>query len=181
VTTSTRRTPVPRVRIVQLDAATLTALAEGDLAAANRTSPVELTAYFVDPAWRGTWRYRSRQVVHDPVSADWVTGVIYDEERQLAVGRAGFHGPPDAEGMVEVGYAVDPAHRRRGYARAALEVMLARAAADARVRVVRASVSPDNDPSNRLIAGYGFDAVGEQWDDEDGLEIVHELPVTEIR
>jgi ribosomal-protein-alanine N-acetyltransferase len=38
---------------------------------------------------------------------------MVDAERGVAVGRAGFHGPPDADGMVEVGYAVDPAFRRR--------------------------------------------------------------------
>ena len=41
-------------------------------------------------------------------------------EDLLVVGRAGFHGPPDAGGMVEVGYAVDPDFRRRGNAIAAL-------------------------------------------------------------
>jgi RimJ/RimL family protein N-acetyltransferase len=57
---------------------------------------------------------RSRQVEEHPASAAWVTGVIWDEQQQLAVGRAGYHGPPDPSGMVEIGYAVDPAYRRRG-------------------------------------------------------------------
>ncbi|NYD41788.1 hypothetical protein [Nocardioides panaciterrulae] len=35
-------TPLPRVRIVRLDAATLAALADGDLARAELTSPVPL-------------------------------------------------------------------------------------------------------------------------------------------
>ena len=60
-------------------------------------------------------------------------------------------------------------------ARAALEALLARAAADPAVRVVRASIRPDNVASCALVARYGFVAVGEQWDDEDGLEIVYEV------
>ncbi|WP_394771571.1 GNAT family N-acetyltransferase [Lacisediminihabitans sp.] len=71
-------------------------------------------------------------------------------------------------------YRIDPAHRRRGYARSALEILLATARADSRVSVVRATVSPDNTASRALIDQYGFREVGEQWDDEDGLEVILE-------
>jgi RimJ/RimL family protein N-acetyltransferase len=103
-------------------------------------------------------------VEQDPASAAWVTGVIWDERRQVAVGRAGYHGPPDRSGMVEIGYAVDPAYRRRGYARAALEALLRRAAREPRVRTVRAAISPGNVASCRLASQYGFAEAGRQWD-----------------
>ena len=111
-----RRSP-RHVRIVHLPAPAFRALADGDLAAANAVSPVPLSEYFVSPEWRSTWRMRSGQVEQDPASAGWVTGVIWDEQRQVAVGRAGYHGPPDHSGMVEIGYAVDPACRRPRSAR----------------------------------------------------------------
>jgi hypothetical protein len=41
---------------------------------------------------------RSEQVDQDPASSAWVTGVIWDEQEQVAVGRAGYHGPPDDPG-----------------------------------------------------------------------------------
>lgn len=166
----------PHVRIVHLTGPVFRALAEGDLAAANAVSPVAVSDYFVGPEWVGVWRMRSRQVEEDPASAAWVTGVIWDEQRQLAVGRAGYHGPPDSAGMVEIGYAVDPVHRRRGYARAALEALLRRAADEPRVRTVRVTISPANLASYQLVAQYGFVEVGEQWDEEDGLEIIYEVP-----
>jgi RimJ/RimL family protein N-acetyltransferase len=115
-------------------------------------------------------------VVDDPSSAAWVTGAIWDTETDVVVGRAGFHGPPDDDGMVEVGYSVDPACRRRGYAKAALASMLERAAADPAITVVRVSVSPGNVASLGLIAQFGFVQVGDQWDDDDGLELVFEVP-----
>jgi RimJ/RimL family protein N-acetyltransferase len=77
--------------------------------------------------------------------------------------------------MVEIGYGVDPAHRRRGYARAALEALLQRAATEPQVVTVRVTISPDNVASYRLTSQYGFTEVGEQWDDEDGLEIIYEV------
>src|SRR5579859_5804185 len=169
-----RRSP-RQVRIVHLPAPAFRLLADGELAAANAVSPVPLSEYFVSPEWRGTWRVRSEQVEQDPASAAWVTGVIWDEQQQVAVGRAGYHGPPDRSGMVEIGYAVDPAYRRRGYARAALEALLQRAAREPQVRTVRVTISPDNVASYQLASQYGFTEIGEQWDDEDGLEIIYEV------
>jgi len=169
--------PRPRqhVRVVHLTASVFRALVNGDLAAANAVSPVPLSAYFAGPEWRGVWQMRSKQVEEDPASAAWVTGVIWDERQQLAVGRAGYHGPPDSSGMVEIGYAVDPAYRRRGYARAALEALLQRAAREPQVRTVRVTISPDNVASYQLASQYGFIEVGEHWDDEDGLGIIYEV------
>jgi RimJ/RimL family protein N-acetyltransferase len=167
----------PRVRIVHLSTQVLAALAAGDLAAANRASPVLLTPWLVSHEAIGTWRYRTSQVADTPADLAWVTGVIWDVDREVVVGKAGFHGAPDADGMVEVGYAVDPAERRRGYARAALMAMLDRARAEPSVRTLRATVSPDNAASLGLIAQLPFVEVGEQWDEEDGLETIYELPV----
>jgi RimJ/RimL family protein N-acetyltransferase len=169
------------VRIVHLPASAFHALASGDLAAANAVSPVPLSEYFVSSEWRGTWRRRSQQVEQDPASAAWVTGVIWDEQQRVSVGRAGYHGPPDQSGMVEIGYAVDPAYRRRGYARAALETLLRRAAHEPRVKTVRVTISPDNAASYALASQYGFVKTGEQWDEEDGLEIIYEVAASRYR
>ena len=166
----------PTVELVELPVDAIHALAAGDLAAANSGSPVALTPNFVGPDWAGVWAMRSAQVRADPVSAGWITRVVVDAETGLAVGRAGFHGPPDENGMVEVGYAVDPAYRRRGYARAALVALLDRAAREPAVSIVRATITPDNAASRALVAQYGFVEVGEQWDDEDGLETIFEVP-----
>ena len=174
-----RRTP--HVRIVHLTARVFRALADGDLATANAIGPVPLSAYFAGPDWRGVWQRRSKQVEQDAASAAWVTGVIWDEQHQVAVGRAGYHGPPDPSGMVEIGYAVDPAYRRRGYARAALEALLQRAAREPQVHTVRTTISPDNVASCQLASQYGFAEVGEQWDDEDGLEIIYEVDARQCR
>jgi len=164
----------PRVSLVQLPLETIQALAAGDLGTANAYVPIRLTPYFVQADQRGTWAMRAQQIKADPAAAAWVTGVIWARDIKIPVGRAGFHGPPDERGMVEIGYSVDPAYRRRGYARAAFEALLMRANREPSVRVVRVSIAPDNTASMAVVAPYGFVKVGEQWDDEDGLEFVYE-------
>lgn len=164
-----------QIEILQLPPAALHALAAGDLPSAVRASGLPLTHFFVDASDSGVWRRRSRQIVEDPSCEPWITGVIWDAELRIPVGRAGYHGPPDAAGMVEIGYSVDMTHRRQGYARAALEALLDRAAREPDVVTVRATIRPDNSPSSSLVLQYGFVEVGEQWDDEDGLETIYEV------
>ena len=98
--------------------------------------------------------------------------VTNDED--VTVGHAGFHGAPTRDGMVEVAYTVVPEQRGHGYAAAALGALLTRAATDAGVRTVRATISPDNAASLHIVRAANFVEVGEQWDDEDGLELVFE-------
>ncbi|MGV8965058.1 MAG: GNAT family N-acetyltransferase [Cellulomonas sp.] len=171
--------PSRHVELVELPPAAIHALAAGDLALANRCAPITLTRYFVDGADASVWRYRSGQLVADPSCAGWITRAIWDVDASEAVGRAGYHGPPDETGMVEIGYAVDPGRRRQGFARAALEVLLDRAAREPSVRTARVTIGPDNTASRLLVQQYGFDEVGEQWDDEDGLEIIFEVAAGE--
>ena len=44
-------------------------------------------------------------------------------------------------------------------------------------RTLRATISPDNEASLALIRQYPFVHNGEQWDEEDGLELIYELAV----
>ena len=110
----------------------------------------------------------------DPASARWITGAVRDEGRGSAVGRAGFTARRTPPGWWRSGTR-STRPRRLGYARAALEILLDRAAAEPSVRTVRASISPGNVASRDLVLQHGFVEVGEQEDDEDGREIVYEV------
>ena len=165
---------MPDIRFVPLSPAALGALVAGDLAAASEAAGIELSEYLMSESW--LWRIRLEQIRDDPASADWIARAAVAEPDGVVVGHGGFHGPPDAEGTVEVAYSVDPAYRRRGYAKAMLAELLRRAEADPSVHAVRASIRPDNAASLATIARFGFTKVGEQWDAEDGLEYVYLRP-----
>lgn len=162
---------MPAVRLPLLSPLALEALVRRDLAAASRAAGVALPAWF--PENEFLWTLRFGQVVGEPGHAPWLTRVVLDDATGAAVGLAGFHGPPDGRGMVEVGYEISPDRRRRGYGRAAV-AWLIDYARDHGATVLRAAVAPANAPSLGLIAQLGLVPVGEQVDEIDGLELVFE-------
>lgn len=164
----------PPARFVRLSAATLEALLDGDLTRASASAGVPLPAFFLQEKW--LWRLRLDQVRADPSAAGWVVRAVAVPPDGPVFGHAGFHGPPDERGAVEVGFTVVPELRGRGHARAALAALVAEARAHGDVRVVRASVSPDNAASLAVVRRAGFVEVGQE-EDEDGVELVHELVV----
>lgn len=167
---------VVMVRLVALPVDAMLLLLDGELAAAGAAAGVELTDYFLTEESRWLWRLRIDQIRRDPVARLWIARAAMDAQSGYVVGHAGFHGPPDEAGMVEVGYSVDPHYRRQGYAKAMLRELLYRARGEQRVRTVRASIGPDNAASLATVRGFGFVQVGEHWDEVDGLELVLEVP-----
>ena len=84
------------------------------------------------------------------------------------IGNAGFKGPPDPDGMVEIGYGIVPSYQGQGYATEAAEALVAYAFGSRRVRVVRAHTLPRDSPSTHVLKNCGFTRVGEVIDPEDG-------------
>ncbi|WBO65522.1 GNAT family N-acetyltransferase [Streptomyces camelliae] len=73
-----------------------------------------------------------------------------------AIGGIGFHGAPDEEGWVEVGYDLAEGARGQGYATEALRTLADWALARDDVRMVIATVEHANVPSQRVVSRAGF-------------------------
>ncbi len=164
------------VHLVSLSRDAMLALLDDDLARASEIAGMALTAFYTSDEITWLWAYRVKDIEADPASENWAASIVVDSETGLAVGHAGFHEPPNPAGLVEIGYSIDPLLRRKGYARATVVALLARCAAEPAVVTVRASISPTNEASLATIAGFGFEKVGEQIDDHDGLEFIFERP-----
>ncbi|WP_165549663.1 GNAT family N-acetyltransferase [Kribbella speibonae] len=168
-------TSSPRaVRFVEMTGGSMSALLADDRAAAQAELGFVLGDEFLTDRAKWLWQYRLDQLARDPSAFGWLVKLVVADG--IVVGYAGFHGPPDENGMVEIGYTVDPPFRRQGFAKAIVAALLERAAAEPDVRTVRATISPTNEASLATIAGFGFVANGEQWDDEDGLELIFDRP-----
>ena len=83
-------------------------------------------------------------------------------------GTCGYKGPPDAAGVVEIGYSVLPGDQRRGYASAGVHLLVARAFRDPRVTEVAAETLPSLPPSQGVLLKCGFARVGSHHDEEVG-------------
>jgi [ribosomal protein S5]-alanine N-acetyltransferase len=90
-------------------------------------------------------------------------------EGGAAIGAAGFKGPPDAMGMVEIAYGVAPSFEGQGYATEAAAGLVAFALETPQVELILAHTLPVANASTRVLAKCGFQFVGEVVDPEDGL------------
>jgi RimJ/RimL family protein N-acetyltransferase len=115
-----------------------------------------------------------KDMIDAPQFAKWRARVIVPVEGEARmIGRAGFHGPPNEEDMVEIGYAIFPEFRGRGLATEASQRLIDFAKANG-ARRIRTSVSPDNAPSLAVTKKLGLVQIGEQTDEIDGVELVFE-------
>jgi [ribosomal protein S5]-alanine N-acetyltransferase len=164
---------MPTVQLVTFTLETYEALETEELERASDAVGVPLPPEFL--AATGHWRMRRDQIHADPATAAWLVRAVVGPDGEV-VGDAGFHGPPDDRGMVEMGYAILPRHRRRGFGTAAVAALVA-FATEHGARVLRASIAPDNAASLALARRFGLEPVGEHVDDEDGRELELERPL----
>ena len=149
------------------------ALLDGDLPRARGMVPFPLPAeFFAGDAY--VLGLRRDQLRADPTELPWLYRVAVLRATGEVVARIGFHAPPDVDGTVEIGYAVQPAHRRQGMALEMTRAMLDWARARGAVRCL-GSTGPDNAASQAVLARLGFVRTGEQLDEIDGLELVFTL------
>jgi RimJ/RimL family protein N-acetyltransferase len=125
-------------------------------------------------------RLRRDQMLQEPARREWGVRAVLLEGSMI--GHAGFHGPPGVNGpgagdAVELGYTIFEPWRGRGYATEAARALMRWAGEAHGIRRFIASVAPGNEPSLAIVRRLGFVQTGEQWDEEDGLELVFELRV----
>lgn len=126
-------------------------------------------------------RWRAPQVLKDPSTNKWFIRWIVVRETSEIVGSTSFHGPPDADGMLEIGLGLHEQFHRQGFGYEAVVGMWSWAATQPGVARFRYTVSPDNAASVALVQKCGFTRVGQQIDDIDGPEDIYEMSVEEFR
>lgn len=166
----------PRLELVHMSVPLMRALVARDLALAGRQIDAAIPEGFPDHLDQFL-RYRLAQLDADPTILRWLGRVMVLADSggaRRVIGSIGFHGAPDEQGRLEVGYRIEPAYRRKGYTREAVRALFDWAATEHGIHRFLASIRPDNEPSLALARGLGFERIGEQMDEIDGLEYVFE-------
>jgi RimJ/RimL family protein N-acetyltransferase len=116
----------------------------------------------VSPAWLASLRTLQHS---DP----WRLGfAVVHRVSHCVIGSAGFKGPPDSAGMVEVAYGIVPSFEGHGYATQAANALVAYAFESGLVQIVRAHTLPTPNASTKVLTKCGFKFKGDVVDPEDG-------------
>ena len=121
--------------------------------------------------------HRIPRVKKDPAFAE--IGLVLAIANGEIIGSAGFHDFPDKNGMIEIGFGIVPERQRQGFGIELLHGMWRAIFERFDVKILRYTVSPENVASMHIINKLGFNLVGEQMDEDDGLELIYELPIEE--
>ena len=125
--------------------------------------------------------HRIRRIKVNPDFAEIGLFLGITKDKKEIVGSTGFHDFPDERGMIEIGFSIMDQVQRQGYG---VELLLGawKWILDfPGVEILRYTVSPSNDASMHIITILGFALVGEQMDEEDGLELIYEMSTEEFK
>lgn len=92
----------------------------------------------------------------------WLTwyAIRIDDDYPVLCGGIGFKGPPDKQGMVEIGYSVLPEFQRQGLATEMVAGIVRWAKRRSEVRQLEAETNIDNKASIRVLEKNSFICVG---------------------
>jgi [ribosomal protein S5]-alanine N-acetyltransferase len=152
----------------------------------ERSSPARLRAFLESSAayekgfgvgvaagLREFWKDVPQTWIDEVLAAgpeNWKHGyhVIHKADRML-IGFCGFKGPPDADGLAELGYGIAPRHQGRGLATEAAWAVTEHYLSTGKLRTVRAHTLPSENPSTGVLKKCGFTKIGEVIEPDDGL------------
>ena len=157
----------------------------------DRKKTDALIGFKVSPDWleeKDLMRFRMDDYRADNKYLAWGLHAVGLRKSKEMVGFIGFHTRPNPEYLlplapnaIELGYTIFLPHRRQGFAEEAIKGMLNWAIKRHPLDNFIASVSPTNLASTALVKKLGFEKIGEQIDETDGLEFVYKLSVEKLK
>ena len=100
--------------------------------------------------------YFIKLLSESPDMAGRLCWFIIEKEQDIVIGSIGFKAKPNKDGIVEIGFGIDPAFRRKGYATEAVRGLTGWALSQNDIQEVIAECDPDNKPSVRVLEKAGM-------------------------
>lgn len=170
----------PRLRLRYMSEDFLLACHDDEAALAQ-----DLIGLKIDAEWlreKNLMALRLGELNSDAEYAPWSLRAIGDVSTGAMIGHIGFFSRPNPNYLrpyvqdgVELGYAVYPPYRRKGYAVEAIKGLVTWAAAEHGIENFVMTTGPENEPALALAKKLGFEKTAEHVDPEDGLEYIYVL------
>ena len=127
---------------------------------AGKASLAQILGIHVPDSWPGpdmteALPFFIEAMEKDSVGRVW-DGIIIHKADQVAIGGIGFHGGPNEEGMVEIGYSIIPEYQGHGYATEIAHRFIDWAFQTQGVKVITAECLDDNIGSIRVLEKVGM-------------------------
>jgi ribosomal-protein-alanine N-acetyltransferase len=97
----------------------------------------------------------------EPGSSVW-SGLIIHKKDKVLIGDIGFHGAPDAQGAVEIGYSIIPEYRNQGYATEIVQALIHWAFQKPDIKVITAETLKDNIASIKVLTKAGMNCLASE-------------------
>lgn len=119
---------------------------------------------FGDPIFR----FSLDMVRDNAAEAIWWTYLPVLKAEKVLIGSCGYKGPPDKEGVVEIGYEIAKPFRNRGLATELAQGLIHQAFSHKEVTAVKAHTLAEINASGSVLTKCGLEKVAELFDPEDG-------------
>jgi len=156
-----------RLQLLTLLPEELRALIAVDTARARELTGVSFPpGWFADPGRAEGLPWHLRHLEAHETHRAWRVRVVVERATQLAIGAITLKGPPNAEGDVEIGWGIDLAYRRQGFATEAANAVTQWASTHPGFRSLSATIADDNLGSQRVAMRLGLVRTSEQRREE---------------
>lgn len=157
----------PRLTLLPVDVSICEASFAG-MDALSQFLNIELPAIIDLKYGAEPFRYTYDRIKDKPDEAQWWLYLfIHWTDRALA-GMGGYKGPPDEQGMVEIGYQIYEPYRNQGLATEAANRLINRAFEHPNVNVVQAHTLAEENASGQVLKKCGMIFVQAIDDPDDG-------------
>jgi ribosomal-protein-alanine N-acetyltransferase len=89
-------------------------------------------------------------------------GLIILKTDRVLIGDIGFHGEPDEQGAVEIGYSIVPEYRNQGYATEMVKALIRWAFQEPDIKIITAETLKDNIASIKVLTKAGMNCLASE-------------------
>jgi [ribosomal protein S5]-alanine N-acetyltransferase len=114
------------------------------------------------------FHYALDRIIENPEETKWWSYLPILKEENVLVGSCGYKGPPDKEGVVEIGYEVAHEYRNRGLATELARGLIEHAFQHPAVTAVKAHTHAEINASGSVLQKCGMKKTAELFDPDDG-------------